>query len=1125
MINTALRFLFILFSFCSFAIIAQEQVTDPNNAIKIARELASVKQYDSASNYFQKTIQLSIEIEDNWNKTLAQAELGRNWIYQRDYEKAKEISEAVLENRGAAIRAKIIAHQNLGRLYARNPQDYDKEKYHNHKALKIASEEIPRRFSAKRKNDSLKTSNVIRGLQVLSYMHRDLRSYDSAQYYMDRIIDLSEEKQPANIYQLAYNQLDQLWLYVNQNRFSDTKIEIDRTQPLIDNLSLNTQGEFNLAANYYNLLDVYYSRTRNTDSSFAARVKQEQIISASPRIDSTQLAQLQTNMGIGYYTTGDINKAFEYEKKALKLKERVLPVDDLGFAASYKMLGIYRIDQAFAGEEATEYFREALRINLKHLGRLNPTTADAMYNLSYGLNTAGKFAESLEVEREVLDIFAEIGVGDYVKGSVLAGIATNLASLDSLQEAIFAYNELVKFSNMSKIDMSIYKVKAESGLGFCYLKMDEYDKALKHFKVAERLLVQMSGPGNSGLAAIYNGISKGLNEQNRLDEALVMIKKAIEVNSYDKLLFSIDPIPLDLLAKKQIQFVDSYVIYTQILKHRTEIEENPDFEEFWKVFNNSIEVIESSISEQTNSADVISLLSANKTLYSAGIDIQWLMDSVNIESQESLKMWQLSEKSKAINQKLKDRKRQATSPLSTDIKIQEGLTAISDQIAQYKSLAINGNDHDSVSAGLFKALQAKKEYKEKIKSDFPRDYLLKYLTDDISFNDVKVFLGPNQVILDYFIAGENLYAFVINEHGIDSFKFDWSTSLKANVSSFKKHLVNDSLNLFYQASRDIYQEIFKPLESAITGKNVIIVPDKTLWNVNFDLLLTNSGKEMPKPNDFLISKYAFSYNYSSDLLVKNVKKEESKSQVLGFSYADDNITELQVSNLRDKAKANLPGTALEVRNLAESLLGTFYFGKQASEEVFKKKASAFSVLHLALHGEVNDKDPDNSKLFFGGNGDLSDEDNTLHSFELYDMNLNAELAVLSACNTGAGKITDGEGIMSLGKAFQYAGVNSVLLSQWEVSDAVAPEIIEAFYKYLKEGQTKAEALRSAKLDFLKTSNNITSNPYYWGSFFILGSTESIDFKTSDQKWFWLLGVSLILVILIFRKRKIIRTTS
>ncbi|MBQ0740050.1 CHAT domain-containing protein, partial [Aquimarina celericrescens] len=123
---------------------------------------------------------------------------------------------------------------------------------------------------------------------------------------------------------------------------------------------------------------------------------------------------------------------------------------------------------------------------------------------------------------------------------------------------------------------------------------------------------------------------------------------------------------------------------------------------------------------------------------------------------------------------------------------------------------------------------------------------------------------------------------------------------------------------------------------------------------------------------------------------------------------------------------------------------------------FKKKANAYSILHLALHGEVDNERPENSKLYFTKSTDTM-EDNMLYSHELFALDIPAELTVLSACNTGAGKIARGEGIMSLGTAFQYAGTKSLVLTSWEVSDQTTPEIMQYFYTNLKSGMNKAKA--------------------------------------------------------------------
>ncbi len=167
-------------------------------------------------------------------------------------------------------------------------------------------------------------------------------------------------------------------------------------------------------------------------------------------------------------------------------------------------------------------------------------------------------------------------------------------------------------------------------------------------------------------------------------------------------------------------------------------------------------------------------------------------------------------------------------------------------------------------------------------------------------------------------------------------------------------------------------------------------------------------------------------------------------------------------------------------------------------------------MHLALHGEVDNERPENSKLYFTKTNDTI-EDNLLYGHELFAMDIPAELTVLSACNTGSGKIAKGEGIMSLGTAFQYAGTKSLLLTSWKVSDQTTPELMKFFYANLKKGMNKAKALQQAKLQYLANANLNRTHPFYWGSFYLVGDAAPIAF--SNPTWvYWVLALGVLVVI-------------
>ncbi len=218
---------------------------------------------------------------------------------------------------------------------------------------------------------------------------------------------------------------------------------------------------------------------------------------------------------------------------------------------------------------------------------------------------------------------------------------------------------------------------------------------------------------------------------------------------------------------------------------------------------------------------------------------------------------------------------------------------------------------------------------------------------------------------------------------------------------------------------------------------------------------------------------------------------------------------------------DLPGTREEIKAIADIIDGQYYYGAQAIEANFKKNAGAYNILHLALHGEVDHERPENSRLFFTKSKDTL-EDNMLYSHELFALDIPAELTVLSACNTGSGKIAAGEGIMSLGTAFQYAGSKSLLLTRWEVSDQTTPQVMKYFYTNLKKDMTKSKALQQAKLNYLANADINRVHPFYWGGFYLVGDTGAIDFKNHHAALYWSIGLGIIILLILitfwYRKR-------
>ncbi|MCK4287845.1 MAG: CHAT domain-containing protein, partial [Bacteroidales bacterium] len=192
----------------------------------------------------------------------------------------------------------------------------------------------------------------------------------------------------------------------------------------------------------------------------------------------------------------------------------------------------------------------------------------------------------------------------------------------------------------------------------------------------------------------------------------------------------------------------------------------------------------------------------------------------------------------------------------------------------------------------------------------------------------------------------------------------------------------------------------------------------------------------------------------------------------------------------------------------------------ATELNFKTFANNFDVLHFAMHTIIDDENPMHSKMVFTLDND-SVEDGCLNTYEIYNLDLNARLAVLSACNTGFGKLSKGEGIMSLARGFLYSGVQSIIMTLWKIEDKSGVEIMTKFYTNLKKGNSIDNALRKAKLDYLKSASQFRAHPYFWAAYVDIGNTSPLCKSTGINPILLSVCVLIIIVILsvwIYRKK-------
>lgn len=295
-------------------------------------------------------------------------------------------------------------------------------------------------------------------------------------------------------------------------------------------------------------------------------------------------------------------------------------------------------------------------------------------------------------------------------------------------------------------------------------------------------------------------------------------------------------------------------------------------------------------------------------------------------------------------------------------------------------------------------------------------------------------------------------------------------------------------------ARELYRRLVAPAASQLRGKKRLIVcPDGPLWDVPFQVLVDSAGR-------VLVESHELVYSHSASVTRAALSARRPGSSGLRLDplvIANPDIGPRPGENPRDRKTPGgvlspkyglpdpLPGTVREAQAIKRVFPGSdVRTGRAAQESAVKKDAQRYRYLHFATHGLVNDAAPMLSSLAFARPEKGSADDGFLTALEIADLDLQADLAVLSACNSGRGGVRRGEGLVGLTWAMSVAGVRSQVLTQWAVDDARTTGLMGDFYTRLKRGETKASALRAAALALKK--DRLTSHPYYWAPFVLIG---------------------------------------
>jgi CHAT domain-containing protein len=263
---------------------------------------------------------------------------------------------------------------------------------------------------------------------------------------------------------------------------------------------------------------------------------------------------------------------------------------------------------------------------------------------------------------------------------------------------------------------------------------------------------------------------------------------------------------------------------------------------------------------------------------------------------------------------------------------------------------------------------------------------------------------------------------------------------------------------------------------------VCIIPDGLLWTLPFQALTTKRG-------NYLVEQYAL--NYAPSLSVLHEMNDRTRQRIANGSLIAFGNPVIGRDEKLNQDLCPLPEAETEVAEVAATIpfkLKKVLIGREADEKSFKALAPDYATIHLATHGVLDNRDPLYSHLLLTKTDGELENDGSLEAREIMNLHLNADLAVLSACETGNGRISPGEGVIGMSWAFFVAGTRSMVVSQWRVNSASTSQLMKNFYQALAKQpnhRTKSQALREASMRLFRDPRY--RHPFYWAGFVLVGN--------------------------------------
>ncbi|WP_299312410.1 CHAT domain-containing protein [uncultured Aquimarina sp.] len=824
----------------------------------------------------------------------------------------------------------------------------------------------------------------------------------------------------------------------------------------------------------YNQLDYFLKDPSSSKLHRLSKIiasKEEQLLTKE---DKLALVIVQANMGYYYDQFGNIPTAISYYEKAWKtfnnnnlkdydiIENCLQPLGNL-----YLKIG----DLQKAENTITNY------LYLAEQSQNTSKIISAITNLSIAYNNKSNYQKAIKVLRKGEEIAPK-------NVNILTNLATNYLNSGAIEEA--------KKHALKAISMDATQVNAYQILAAIELENKELQNAQNYIRTAKLQLLKNPNTSARDIAKWQLAYIDILLSKSAYTEALNNLKEIYE--------YLLPEYSSDInFPKKEI------VIADRVLLKALDVQAY-----IYQQLNNPLLAIQAfetafEVNSKLNTAyplqdTKIIQHSQNRNRTESYIDLLYFMYVTTKDAKYVVKAFEAAENSKApfVNEALLSK--QLLLQYKNDLLVKRN-KELTNEIATYDTYILQEKQKEYeadisqiqkwTSVYEMKSIELT-DVTQKLQEKYPN---LLFKQENIPIFELQEKLKQDELtLIEYFFGKKTVYQFKIDADSIEITKtkdIDHFRKMVKNYISYfnKASIITNNVTGFSESSFELYNILKIP-----RTKKLLVIPDGLLNFVPFETLLTKKStainfEKMP----FLLKSNILNYEISAGKYLRS-NSSNKKLNILGVFPVFEN------TNLE------LPFSIEEKNHIQQKFDGVFLEKEDATYAHFLDEAKKHSVLHLSTHAEAGS---------FSRPASIQFRDQNVLVNQLYGLQLEADLVVLSACETGIGTLVKGEGPLSIGRGFQYAGVKNVLFSLWKVNDKTTSQLMQYFYQNLHFSNSYTQGLHRAKLDFLdaKEISNTQKSPYYWASFVYYGSYQPP--TEGKSNWIFIIGGFLLIILFLF----------